>query len=128
MIETLTHRDMSSRLVSFLMVLCRDFGVASEKELQYLRLTSSYCWSHWFNQSNNYKIIGDFKDSGLLNIESKKITVFDPIALAKDLIESSLIMMYWLNKILWPDFNCFFNITGGLIAPFGDLLGTKIGK
>ena len=31
MIETLTHRDMSSRLVSFLMVLCRDFGVAGEK-------------------------------------------------------------------------------------------------
>ena len=27
MIETLTHRDMSSRLVSFLLVLCRDFGV-----------------------------------------------------------------------------------------------------
>ncbi len=30
MIETLTHRDMSSRLVSFLLVLCRDFGVADE--------------------------------------------------------------------------------------------------
>jgi len=29
MIETLTHRDMSSRLVSFLLVLCRDFGVPS---------------------------------------------------------------------------------------------------
>ncbi|MCX5949875.1 MAG: global nitrogen regulator NtcA [Cyanobacteria bacterium] len=45
MIETLTHRDMSSRLVSFLLVLCRDFG--------------------------------------LVQIDRKKITVFDPIALAK---------------------------------------------
>ena len=34
MIETFTHRDMSSRLVSFLMVLCRDFGVASEKGIR----------------------------------------------------------------------------------------------
>ena len=31
MIETLTHRDMSSRLASFLLVLCRDFGVPGEK-------------------------------------------------------------------------------------------------
>ena len=29
MIETLTHRDMSSRLVSFHLVLCRDFGIPS---------------------------------------------------------------------------------------------------
>jgi len=27
MIETLAHRDMGSRLVSFLLILCRDFGV-----------------------------------------------------------------------------------------------------
>ena len=31
MIETLTHRDMSSRLVSFLLVLCRDFGVPGDR-------------------------------------------------------------------------------------------------
>ncbi|MDB4625560.1 global nitrogen regulator NtcA, partial [Synechococcus sp. AH-551-E19] len=31
MIETLTHRDMSSRLVSFLLVLCRDFGVPGQR-------------------------------------------------------------------------------------------------
>ena len=34
MIETLTHRDMSSRLVSFLMVLCRDFELQVKKALQ----------------------------------------------------------------------------------------------
>ncbi|NJN23893.1 MAG: global nitrogen regulator NtcA, partial [Acaryochloridaceae cyanobacterium RL_2_7] len=27
MIETLAHRDMGSRLVSFLLILCRDFGI-----------------------------------------------------------------------------------------------------
>ena len=31
-------------------------------------------------------------------------------------------------KINGLDFNYFFNSTGGLIAPFGDLPGTKIGK
>ncbi|MEO0406829.1 MAG: global nitrogen regulator NtcA, partial [Cyanobacteria bacterium P01_A01_bin.135] len=30
MIETLAHRDMGSRLVSFLLILCRDFGVPSQ--------------------------------------------------------------------------------------------------
>ena len=29
------------------------------------------------------RLLGDLKDSGLLTIERKKITVFDPIALAK---------------------------------------------
>ena len=29
------------------------------------------------------RLLGDLKDSGLLNIERKKITVFDPIALSK---------------------------------------------
>ena len=29
------------------------------------------------------RLLGDLKDSGLLTIERKKITVFDPIALSK---------------------------------------------
>ncbi len=31
MIETLAHRDMGSRLVSFLLILCRDFGVPTSE-------------------------------------------------------------------------------------------------
>ena len=85
MIETLTHRDMSSRLVSFLMVLCRDFGVASEKGITIdLRLShQAIAEAIGSTRVTITRLLGDLKDSGLLNIERKKITVFDPIALAK---------------------------------------------
>ena len=85
MIETLTHRDMSSRLVSFLMVLCRDFGVAGEKGITIdLRLShQAIAEAIGSTRVTITRLLGDLKDSGLLNIERKKITVFDPIALAK---------------------------------------------
>jgi global nitrogen regulator NtcA len=34
MIETLAHRDMGSRLVSFLLILCRDFGVPTNEGIR----------------------------------------------------------------------------------------------
>jgi len=85
MIETLTHRDMSSRLVSFLMVLCRDFGVAGEKGITIdLRLShQAIAEAIGSTRVTITRLLGDLTDSGLLNIERKKITVFDPIALAK---------------------------------------------
>ena len=85
MIETLTHRDMSSRLVSFLMVLCRDFGVAGEKGITIdLRLShQAIAEAIGSTRVTITRLLGDLKESGLLNIERKKITVFDPIALAK---------------------------------------------
>jgi len=85
MIETLTHRDMSYRLVSFLMVLCRDFGVAGEKGITIdLRLShQAIAEAIGSTRVTITRLLGDLKDSGLLNIERKKITVFDPIALAK---------------------------------------------
>ena len=44
MIETLTHRDMSSRLVSFLMVLCRAFELPMKREHdRFETFTSSHC-------------------------------------------------------------------------------------
>ena len=85
MIETLTHRDMSSRLVSFLMVLCRDFGVAGEKGITIdLRLShQAIAEAIGSTRVTITRLLGDLKDSGLLNIERKKITVYDPIGLAK---------------------------------------------
>ena len=85
MIETLTHRDMSSRLVSFLMVLCRDFGVAEEKGITIdLKLShQSIAEAIGSTRVTITRLLGDLKDSGLHNVDRKKITVFDPIALAK---------------------------------------------
>ena len=85
MIETLTHRDMSSRLVSFLLVLCRDFGVPGEKGITIdLRLShQSIAEAIGSTRVTITRLLGDLKNAGLLQIDRKKITVFDPIALAK---------------------------------------------
>tara|TARA_Y100001968_G_scaffold136503_1_gene124565 strand:+ start:17437 stop:18174 length:738 start_codon:yes stop_codon:yes gene_type:complete len=85
MIETLTHRDMSSRLVSFLLVLCRDFGLPGEKGITIdLRLShQSIAEAIGSTRVTITRLLGDLRNSGLLQIDRKKITVFDPIALAK---------------------------------------------
>ncbi len=85
MIETLTHRDMSSRLVSFLLVLCRDFGTPDEKGITIdLKLShQSIAEAIGSTRVTITRLLGDLKNSGLLKIDRKKITVFDPIALSK---------------------------------------------
>ena len=85
MIETLTHRDMSSRLVSFLLVLCRDFGVPGEKGITIdLRLShQAIAEAIGSTRVTITRLLGDLRNIGLLEVERKKITIFDPIALAK---------------------------------------------
>ena len=85
MIETLTHRDMSSRLVSFLLVLCRDFGVPSDDGITIdLRLShQAIAEAIGSTRVTITRLLGDLRNLGLLQIDRKKITVFDPIALAK---------------------------------------------
>ena len=85
MIETLTHRDMSSRLVSFLLVLCRDFGVPDELGITIdLRLShQAIAEAIGSTRVTITRLLGDLRQSGLVQIDRKKITVLDPIALAK---------------------------------------------
>ena len=85
MIETLTHRDMSSRLASFLLVLCRDFGVPGKKGVTIdLRLShQSIAEAIGSTRVTITRLLGELKSSSLLSIDRKKITIFDPIALAK---------------------------------------------
>lgn len=40
------------------------------------------------------RLLGELKSSSLLAIDRKKITIFDPIALAKDLIEGHCILRF----------------------------------
>ncbi len=85
MIETLTHRDMSSRLVSFLLVLCRDFGVPGKKGITIdLKLShQAIAEAIGSTRVTITRLLGDLRTSNLVQIERKKITVLDPIALAK---------------------------------------------
>ena len=85
MIETLTHRDMSSRLVSFLLVLCRDFGVPDQLGITIdLRLShQAIAEAIGSTRVTITRLLGDLRQSGLVQIDRKKITVLDPIALAK---------------------------------------------
>ena len=85
MIETLTHRDMSSRLVSFLLVLCRDFGVPSQEGITIdLRLShQAIAEAIGSTRVTITRLLGDLRNEGLVQIDRKKITVFDPIALSK---------------------------------------------
>ena len=85
MIETLTHRDMSSRLVSFLLVLCRDFGMPGAQGITIdLRLShQAIAEAIGSTRVTITRLLGDLRNSGLVEIDRKKITVLDPIALAK---------------------------------------------
>ena len=85
MIETLTHRDMSSRLVSFLLVLCRDFGIPSTQGITIdLRLShQAIAEAIGSTRVTITRLLGDLRNSGLVESDRKKITVLDPIALAK---------------------------------------------
>ena len=85
MIETLTHRDMSSRLVSFLLVLCRDFGVASQNGITIdLKLShQAIAEAIGSTRVTITRLLGDLRNSDLVQIDRKKITVLDPVALAK---------------------------------------------
>ena len=85
MIETLTHRDMSSRLVSFLLVLCRDFGVPGQKGITIdLKLShQSIAEAIGSTRVTITRLLGDLRNASLVQIDRKKITVLDPIALAK---------------------------------------------
>ena len=85
MIETLTHRDMSSRLVSFLLVLCRDFGLPGDQGITIdLKLShQAIAEAIGSTRVTITRLLGDLRTAGLLEIDRKRITVFDPLALAK---------------------------------------------
>jgi global nitrogen regulator NtcA len=62
MIETLAHRDMGSRLVSFLLILCRDFGVPGKDGITIdLKLShQAIRGSDWLHTSNRHSSTGGF--------------------------------------------------------------------
>jgi CRP/FNR family transcriptional regulator, global nitrogen regulator len=84
MIETLSHRNMDSRLASFLLILCRDFGVPGSTGITVdLKLShQAIAEAIGSTRVTVTRLLGDFREKGMISIHKKKITVHDPVTLS----------------------------------------------
>ncbi len=85
MIETLAHRDMGSRLVSFLLILCRDFGVPSSDGITIdLKLShQAIAEAIGSTRVTVTRLLGDLRQDKMISIHKKKITVHNPVTLSQ---------------------------------------------
>ncbi|MGB3297052.1 MAG: global nitrogen regulator NtcA [Phormidesmis sp.] len=85
MIETLAHRDMGSRLVSFLLILCRDFGVPGNAGITVdLKLShQAIAEAIGSTRVTVTRLLGDLREKDMISIHKKKITVHDPVTLSQ---------------------------------------------
>ena len=85
MIETLAHRDMGSRLVSFLLILCRDFGVPGSEGITVdLKLShQAIAEAIGSTRVTVTRLLGDLREQNMISIHKKKITVHDPVTLSQ---------------------------------------------
>jgi global nitrogen regulator NtcA len=85
MIETLAHRDMGSRLVSFLLILCRDFGVPTAEGIRIdLKLShQAIAEAIGSTRVTVTRLLGDLREGNMISIVKKKITVHNPVALSQ---------------------------------------------
>jgi len=85
MIETLAHRDMGSRLVSFLLILCRDFGVPSQNGITVdLKLShQAIAEAIGSTRVTVTRLLGDLRQDEMISIHKKKITVHNPVTLSQ---------------------------------------------
>lgn len=85
MIETLAHRDMGSRLVSFLLILCRDFGspkadgITIDLKLSHQAIAEAI----GSTRVTVTRLLGELRAEGMISIHKKKITVHNPVALSQ---------------------------------------------
>jgi len=85
MIETLAHRDMGSRLVSFLLILCRDFGMPGSEGITVdLKLShQAIAEAIGSTRVTVTRLLGDLREQDMISIHKKKITVHDPVTLSQ---------------------------------------------
>jgi len=85
MIETLAHRDMGSRLVSFLLILCRDFGIPSANGITIdLKLShQAIAEAIGSTRVTVTRLLGELRDQSMISIHKKKITVHNPVTLGQ---------------------------------------------
>lgn len=85
MIETLAHRDMGSRLVSFLLILCRDFGLPGTDGVTVdLKLShQAIAEAIGSTRVTVTRLLGDLRKQKMISIHKKKITVHNPVLLGR---------------------------------------------
>ena len=85
MIETLAHRDMGSRLVSFLLILCRDFGIPSATGITVdLKLShQEIAEAIGSTRVTVTRLLGELRQKKMISIHKKKITVHNPVVLSQ---------------------------------------------
>ncbi len=85
MIETLAHRDMGSRLVSFLLILCRDFGLPAQDGITIdLKLShQAIAEAIGSTRVTVTRLLGDLRQDNMISIHKKKITVHNPVTLSQ---------------------------------------------
>lgn len=85
MIETLAHRDMGSRLVSFLLILCRDFGIPTNDGITIdLKLShQAIAEAIGSTRVTVTRLLGDLRTDEMISIHKKRITVHNPVALSQ---------------------------------------------
>jgi CRP/FNR family transcriptional regulator, global nitrogen regulator len=85
MIETLAHRDMGSRLVSFLLILCRDFGITGSTGITIdLKLShQAIAEAIGSTRVTVTRLLGDLRQDNMISITKKKITVHNPATLSQ---------------------------------------------
>jgi len=85
MIETLAHRDMGSRLVSFLLILCRDFGVPTADGIRIdLKLShQAIAEAIGSTRVTVTRLLGELRAKNTISIHKKKITVHNPVAFSQ---------------------------------------------
>jgi CRP/FNR family transcriptional regulator, global nitrogen regulator len=84
-IETLAHRDMGSRLVSFLLILCRDFGIPTTEGITIdLKLShQAIAEAIGSTRVTVTRLLGDLRQDQMISIHKKKITVHNPVVLSQ---------------------------------------------
>jgi global nitrogen regulator NtcA len=85
MIETLAHRDMGSRLVSFLLILCRDFGVPTNEGIRIdLKLShQAIAEAIGSTRVTVTRLLGELREQEMISIQKKKITVHNPMMMSQ---------------------------------------------
>jgi CRP/FNR family transcriptional regulator, global nitrogen regulator len=85
MIGAFAHRDMGSRLVSFLLILCRDFGVPNSNGVTVdLKLShQAIAEAIGSTRVTVTRLLGELRDQNMISIYKKKITVHNPMMLGQ---------------------------------------------